>query len=229
MKILLIEDDPASVMLVCRTLEDFFKVDVAQDGYTGEVLAIHGNYQLILIDTTLQFLGGVALCRRIRAHHEQIPLVLLGDLTDIEDKLAAFDAGADDFICKPFEPRELLARVKSLCKRAGVLRNQNKLVSGDLVLDLDTKTAVRSQTRISLTAKEFMLLEYFMRNRGRVIGKMELSEKVWDLHFDTGTNVVEVYVNILRKKIDRDFDPKLIHTRVGLGYLFQDPTFGHVI
>ena len=97
-------------------------------------------------------------------------------------------------------------------------RRQNVLISGDLVLNLDTKIATRSDTHISLTAKEFMLLEYFMRNRGRVIGKVELSEKVWDLHFDTGTNVVEVYVNILRKKIDRNFDPKFIHTRVGFGY-----------
>lgn len=138
--------------------------------------------------------------------------------------MTGFDAGADDYLVKPFEFEELLARIKALTKRMlqSPYQPQNTfLVLDDLKLDLDRKIAIRANQSISLTAKEFELLEYFLRNAGRVISKAELAEKVWDIHFDTGTNVVEVYINILRKKIDKGFSSRLIHTRIGLGYMLS--------
>jgi DNA-binding response OmpR family regulator len=148
---------------------------------------------------------------------------MLTALGTTEDKLAGFDAGANDYLVKPFEFRELLARVKVLIKTADKSHETiNKLIIADLELDLDKKTAHRGSTHIELTAKEFSLLEYFMRNAGRVLSRNDIAEKVWEISFDFSTNVVDVYVNFLRKKIDKGFDKKLIHTRVGFGYTFGD-------
>src|SRR5665811_447108 len=152
-----------------------------------------------------------------------IPVLMLTALGTTEDKLAGFDAGANDYLVKPFEFRELPARVKVLLKSADQPRETgNKLVVADLELDLDRKAARRGASYIDLTAKEFSLLEYFMRNAGRVVSRNDIAEKVWDASFDFGTNVVDVYINFLRKKIDKGFDKKLIHTRVGFGYVFGD-------
>jgi DNA-binding response OmpR family regulator len=148
---------------------------------------------------------------------------MLTALGTTDDKLAGFEAGANDYLVKPFEFRELLARVKVLIKTADQSHETiNKLIIADLELDLDKKTARRGSTHIELTAKEFSLLEYFMRNAGRVLSRNDIAEKVWDISFDFGTNVVDVYVNFLRKKIDKGFDKKLIHTRIGFGYAFGD-------
>ena len=148
---------------------------------------------------------------------------MLSALGTTDDKLNGFDAGANDYLIKPFEFRELLARVKVLLKISNQSPDSvNKLIVADLELDLDMKNAHRGSSHIDLTAKEFSLLEYFMRNTGRVLSRNDIAEKVWDVSFDFGTNVVDVYVNFLRKKIDKGYDKKLIHTRVGFGYNFGD-------
>lgn len=140
------------------------------------------------------------------------------------DKVSGFEAGADDYLLKPFEFAELVMRIKALTCRSkrAAFASSSMLEFADLKLDLDKKVAIRSGIVINLTAKEFLLLEYFIRNRERVISRPELAEKIWDVTFDTGTNVVEVYINILRKKIDRDFEPKLLHTRIGMGYILSE-------
>jgi DNA-binding response OmpR family regulator len=155
--------------------------------------------------------------------YPNIPVLMLTALGTTEDKLAGFDAGANDYLVKPFEFRELLARVKVLLRSTDQSRETfNRLVVADLELDLDRKAARRGDSYIDLTAKEFSLLEYFMRNAGRVVSRNDIAEKVWDASFDFGTNVVDVYINFLRKKIDKGYDKKLIHTKVGFGYIFGD-------
>jgi DNA-binding response OmpR family regulator len=152
-----------------------------------------------------------------------LPVLMLTALGTTDDKIIGFEAGANDYLVKPFEFRELLARVKVLLKKPNQSQGTvNKLIVGDLVLDLDKKTALRGGSQIDLTAKEFSLLEFLMRNTGRVLSRIDIAEKVWDIKFDFGTNVVDVYINFLRKKIDKGFDKKLIHTRVGFGYVFGD-------
>jgi DNA-binding response OmpR family regulator len=148
---------------------------------------------------------------------------MLTALGTTDDKVTGFESGADDYLVKPFEFKELIARIKALTRRAfTVAEVSHKLKVADLELDLNKKVAIRGGKTIELTAKEYSLLEYFMRNKGRVVSRIDISEKVWDINFDTGTNVVDVYVNILRKKIDKDFTNKLIHTRVGMGYIFSN-------
>jgi DNA-binding response OmpR family regulator len=148
---------------------------------------------------------------------------MLTALGTTDDKLFGFDAGADDYMIKPFEFRELLARIRVLLKNTNKVSDQsNKLVYGDLELDLNRKRVKRGITQMELTAKEFSLLEFFMRNNGRLLSRNDIAKKVWDISFDSGTNVVDVYVNFLRKKIDKGFDKILIHTKVGFGYIFGD-------
>ena len=155
-----------------------------------------------------------------KIRNPDLPVLMLTALGTTADKVTGFDAGADDYLVKPFDFPELLARIKSLLKRkAPSMQQPESLKVADLELDLLRKVAIRGGKVIELTAKEFSLLEYFMRNKGRVLSRVDISEKVWEITYDTGTNVVEVYVNILRKKIDRDFEPKLIHTRIGMGYI----------
>lgn len=148
---------------------------------------------------------------------------MLTALGTTDDKVSGFDAGADDYLVKPFDFKELLARIKVLTKRGAGLPAQSKqLKFADLMLDIDKKIAIRGDRNIELTAKEFSLLEFLMLNKGRVVSRVDIAEKVWEITFDTGTNVVDVYVNLLRKKIDKDFPVKLIHTRIGLGYIFKE-------
>lgn len=225
MKVLVIEDEQKVAAFIKSGLEQhFYDVDLAHNGLTGDKLASSQDYDIILLDLMIPSVNGIDLCKRIKAKKPNLPVLMLTALGTTRDKLAGFDAGADDYLVKPFEFDELLARIKALTKRMNpTLQSpaQLTLEIGDLRLDLDKKVAHRGNKKIFLTAKEFDLLEYFMRNPGRVISRPELAEKVWDITFDTGTNVVEVYINILRKKIDRDFTPKLLHTRIGLGYMLS--------
>jgi two-component system copper resistance phosphate regulon response regulator CusR len=164
------------------------------------------------------------LCRELRIRHPHTPVIMLTALGEVEDKVSAFDIGADDYLVKPFDFRELLVRIQACLKRTA--KQQAPTESGiiqvaDMQIDTQGKTVVRGNKQIVLTAKEFALLEFLARNEGKVISKPEIAEKVWDITFDTGTNVVEVYVNFLRKKIDKEFEPKLIHTRSGMGYVLR--------
>lgn len=224
MKILIIEDEPKVVEFLNKGLqENGYETDVAYDGQMGEKLAIRYQYDIILLDVILPYINGYELCKKIRGHKIDVPILMLTALGTTDDKITGFDAGADDYLVKPFEFKELLVRIKSLTKRAsGMVYTTSSLKIADLDLDLDKKIAFRAGKKIELTAKEFALLEFLMRNKGKVVSRTDIAEKVWDITFDTGTNVVDVYINILRKKIDKEFDTKLIHTRIGMGYLLND-------
>jgi DNA-binding response OmpR family regulator len=224
MKILVVEDEKKVASFIRKGLEENnYDADVANDGLEAEKLSRINNYDLFILDIIIPGINGIDLCRKLKNQNPNIPVLMLTALGTTDDKIIGFEAGANDYLVKPFEFRELLARVKVLVKKnEPVAEKTNILVSGDLELDLEKKVARRGISYIELTAKEFSLLEYFMRNSGRVLSRIDIAEKVWDIKFDFGTNVVDVYVNFLRKKIDKGHDKKLIHTRVGFGYVFGD-------
>ncbi len=224
MKILVVEDEPKLAQFVRKGLEEqSCEVDVAFDGQVGRNLALTNAYDVIIMDINLPKLNGFDVVQAIRQEKNRTPVLMLTAMGSMDDKLAGFEAGADDYLVKPFEFRELMARLRALTKRSSdPVRQTNLLTIADLSLDLNEKIARRGSKRIELTAKEFGLLEYLMRNRGRVVSRMDIAEKVWDVHVDTGTNVIDVYVNFLRKKIDKDFPRKLIHTVIGMGYMLKE-------
>jgi two-component system copper resistance phosphate regulon response regulator CusR len=227
MKILVVEDEQKVAAFLKDGLEEQgYAIDVAYDGYTGEKLALSRDYQLILMDVIIPMQNGIELCKKIKSYKPNTPILMLTALGTTDDKVIGFDSGADDYLVKPFEFKELTARIKALTKRSQIKDQPNYVPSilkvGDLELNLDKKVAIRENREISLTAKEFALLEYLMKNRGRVVSRNDIAENVWDVNFDTGTNVVEVYMNILRKKVDKDYASKLIHTRIGLGYIMHE-------
>jgi two-component system, OmpR family, copper resistance phosphate regulon response regulator CusR len=222
MKILVIEDEPQVSSLIKQGLEEqFMTVDVAYDGQLGERLALSRDYDVILLDIVIPGINGFDLCKIIKKEKPATPILMLTTLSTTADKVTGFDAGADDYLLKPFEFEELIARIKALSRRSIATGNPygNILRFEDLKLDPEKKIARRGDKNIKLSAKEFSLLEFFMKNPGKVISRTELAEKIWDLKFETGTNVVEVYMNMLRNKIDRDYPSKLLHTRIGLGYV----------
>jgi two-component system copper resistance phosphate regulon response regulator CusR len=181
-----------------------------------------GNYDLLILDINLPYKNGIALCKEIRNKDQKIPVIMLTALGTTEDKLSGFDSGADDYLVKPFEFRELLARIRSLLKRIAVAETgENLLELLDLEVNLNNYEVSRGGRKIELTKKEFALLVYFLRNKGKVVSRMDIAENVWDINFDTGTNVIDVYVNFLRKKMDKDFSQKLIHTQTGVGYILK--------
>ncbi|NBB21101.1 response regulator [Runella sp. CRIBMP] len=222
--LLLVEDETKVAAFIKKGLErQGFTVEIAEDGREGQRLFDERTFDLIILDVNLPFMDGVELAAYIRTKNAQIPLLMLTALDTTADKLAGFDAGVDDYLVKPFDFMELVARLKALLKRAvKTIEQTNVLRVADLELDLDQKLARRGGQTIDLTAKEFALLEYLMRNRGRVVSKVDIAEKVWDIDFDTGTNFIEVYINYLRKKIDKDTANKLIHTVVGMGYTLKE-------
>jgi DNA-binding response OmpR family regulator len=223
MKILIIEDEERIAALVKRGLEENGNFAlVAFDGEIGKRLALQQNFDLIISDIILPKINGIELCREIRAAKPDIPIILLTALGTTDDKIEGFDAGADDYLVKPFDFRELLVRIRAVMNRkSGKLTfNNSSIKYADLEINSQTKTVSRSGKIISLTPKELKLLEYMMQNSERVLSRTEIAEKVWDTHFDTGTNFIDVYINYLRKKIDKDFTNKLIHTRQGLGFIF---------
>jgi len=224
MRVLVIEDEQTVVSFIKQGLEEqAFDVDVAYDGFIGERLALSRDYNVILLDIVIPGINGFELCKTIKTQKPQTPVMMLTTLATTSDKVTGFEAGADDYLVKPFEFAELTARVKALARRSSqaVGTSSNILHYEDLQLDTENKVVIRNNKVIMLTAKEYALLEYFIQHKGRVISRAELAEKIWDIKFDTGTNVVEVYINILRNKIDREFDRKLIHTRVGFGYFLK--------
>lgn len=224
MKILIVEDEPKVALFIKKGLEENnYETEISYDGLSAEKLALIYKYNLFIVDIVIPGISGLDLCKKLKKLNPNVPVLILTALGTTDDKLLGFDAGADDYLVKPFEFRELLARVKVLLKKSSQpVGTVNKLIFGDLELDLDTKYALRGNKHIELTAKEFALLEYFIRNAGRVVSRNDIAENVWDSRYDFSTNIVDVYVNFLRKKIDKEHDNKLIHTRVGFGYIFGD-------
>jgi two-component system, OmpR family, copper resistance phosphate regulon response regulator CusR len=223
MKILLIEDEAKTVQSVKQGLEENqIEVDFAYDGYTGKLLAERNHYDVIVSDIIMPHINGLDLCRGLRQAGIFTPLLLLSALCTTDDKVIGFDAGADDYLAKPFDFKELMARIKALARRKNdPIKNSPLLIFADLSINMDTKTVMRAEKKIELTPKEFALMEYFIRNQGKVVSKAEIAENVWDINFDTGTNVIEVYVNYLRNKVDKGFGQKIIHTQFGMGYILK--------
>jgi DNA-binding response OmpR family regulator len=190
----------------------------------GKIMAFSNTYNAIILDINLPKMNGFDLCKEIRACNPKVPILMLTALGSLQNKETGFDAGADDYLVKPFEFKELLLRLKALLKRSSQATSGtvSMLKIADLEVNLDTRIVTRGGEVITLTAKEFQLLEYFLRNKGRIISKVDLAEKLWNHTFDTGTNVIEVYVNFLRKKIDKNYSPKLIHTHIGMGYIMKE-------
>ena len=181
------------------------------------------NYSLIILDINLPYKNGLALCKEFRGVNKNIPIIMLTALGEIQDKMDAFNLGADDYVVKPFHFDELFARIKVFLKRADATSEPGERITvADLEIDMENKTVTRGGKNINLTAKEFALLVLLCRNKGKVIAKQDILEKVWDLSFDTGTNTIEVYISFLRNKIDKPFEAKLIHTKPGFGYYVRE-------
>jgi two-component system, OmpR family, copper resistance phosphate regulon response regulator CusR len=224
-RILVIEDEKRLADILKAGFEEHdYNVDTAYDGYIGKNMIQQRHYDLIVLDINLPLVNGYELCKEIRIHDKKIPVIMLTAMGASENKLAGFDAGADDYVVKPFDFKELLARVKVFLRRSvsDELHEEEIIKIEDLIINRSQKSVTRAGTPIELTAKEYLLLEYLARNKGIVISRADIAEKIWDLKFDTGTNYIDVYINYLRKKIDRDFPNKLIHTKVGLGYVLKN-------
>lgn len=221
--ILVIEDEPKVASFVKHGLEENgFSCEIADDGLMGKRMFDAGDYDLIILDINLPYKNGIELCKEIRISNQKIPVIMLTALGTTEDKLSGFDSGADDYLLKPFEFRELLARIRSLLKRISIAETGGNLLTVlDLEVNLNTYEVTRGGKIIDLTQKEFALLVYLLQNKGRVVSRIDIAERVWDINFDTGTNIIDVYVNFLRKKIDKDFSQKLIHTQTGVGYILK--------
>lgn len=223
-KILIVEDESRVAAFIKMGLEECgYDTDIAYDGMMGKSLALSIQYDLIVLDINLPHVNGFQLCKIIREKNIQTPILMLTALGRMEDKLQGFEYGADDYLSKPFEFKELIARIKALLKRsrtqpilAGIIR------IADLEINLDSKTITRAGIEIELRSKEYTLLEYMATKKGKVISRSELIENVWGTNFDINSNVVDVYINFLRNKMDKNFTPQLIHTRVGMGYVLKD-------
>ncbi len=223
-KILLIEDDKRIAGLVQRALEEQgYAVSLAYDGEMGKKLLLGNHFDLVVTDIILPRMSGLEFCREVKVIHPGMPVIMLTALGRTDDKVEGFDAGADDYLVKPFDLRELLARIRALLKRSASLIQPQTLILhyADLEINTQTKTASRRGREIQLTHKEYKLLEYMVQHAERVLSRTEIAEKVWDTHFDTGTNFIDVYINYLRNKVDKPFDSKLIHTRAGMGFVIK--------
>jgi DNA-binding response OmpR family regulator len=222
-KVLVAEDDANLATGLKEGLDLMgYHVSLAKTGTRALNMAITGQFPLLVLDLNLPGMNGMDVCRAIRQSNPKLPILILTALGGIDQKIEGLEAGADDYMVKPPDLRELDARLRALLRRAEpVETSAEELKLANLTLDLNRKVAFRDEIEIALTAKEFNLLEYLMRNQGKVISRQQIAAAVWDIHFDTQTNVVDVYVNFLRKKIDKDFHPRLIHTQIGMGYRFD--------
>jgi heavy metal response regulator len=222
MRILVIEDDVKIADAIKRGLaEQHYSVDCAYDGVEGNYLANTNDYDTIILDIMLPKRNGWEVCRQLRSDGVTAPILMLTALDSVEDKIRGLDEGADDYLTKPFHLGELLARVRSLVRRQTDLRTAEIRVA-DMVIDTASRTVKRNNIPISLTAKEFALLEYFVMNHSKVLTRQMISEHVWDMNFDPQSNVIDSFVRFLRQKIDKDFQPPLIHTIRGVGYRFSE-------
>lgn len=222
--ILVIEDEKRVADLLKIGLEENgYQVMVAYDGEMGLRLFRTNAFELIISDIILPKRNGFELCQEIRKADEQIPILMLTALGTADDKLEGFDVGADDYMVKPFDFRELLARVKALLKRRAVTNVEvvKELAYADLTIKFERQEVTRNGVPIKLSPKEYNLLAYLVENAERVVSRVEIAEKVWNTHFDTGTNFIDVYINYLRKKMDKNFEVKLIHTKPGVGFILH--------
>lgn len=220
--ILVIEDEKRVADLLKIGLEENgYQVMVAYDGEMGLRFFHTNSFQLIISDIILPKLNGFEVCQQIRKTDEQIPILMLTALGTADDKLEGFDVGADDYMVKPFDFRELLARVRVLLKRRAIsgVDVVKEMKYADLTINLERQEVTRNNIPIKLSPKEYSLLVYLVENVEKVVSRVEIAEKVWNTHFDTGTNFIDVYINYLRKKMDKNFDVKLIHTKPGVGFI----------
>jgi len=223
MKILLVEDEKGIARFVKKgLLEHAFEVDLASEGEEGLSLALQRSHDLIILDILLPKMDGLEILTRLRAAAIQTPVIFLTAKDSEEDIVRGLNAGADDYLTKPFSFNELLARVHALLRRGKIVSPATRLQIADLILEVDGHRVFRGKEKIDLTPKEYALLEFFMRHPGEIITRTMINEKVWDYHFDTSTNIVEVHVSHLRNKIDKDFEPKLLHTVKGVGYVLEE-------
>jgi len=223
MKVLMVEDDPKISSFVKLGLENNdCMVDIAYDSDIGEKLALRRKYDVILLDVILPGITGFELCKKIRDNEIKTPILMLTSMDSIEDKMKGFENGADDYLLKPFSFQELFARIKALNRRGSELNVNPLLKIADLEVDTVSKKVRRNCVEIKLTSKEFKLLELLLSNKGKVFDRMEITEKVWGISFNPGTNVIDVHINSLRNKIDKGRTPKLIHTKIGMGYVINE-------
>ncbi len=224
MNFLLLEDELSVSNFIRKGFEsEGYLIDVAYDGVLGKTFFQRKVYDLIILDINLPLINGFQLCSDFKKERPLTPIIFLTALDALDDKIMGFESGADDYLVKPFEFKELLMRTKALVRRSGhTPMTEKKIVVGDLVMETQGKLVTREGKRIDLTAREFALLEYLMVNKGRVVSRIDIAERVWDLDFDTSTNVIDVYINYLRKKIDKGHKVKLLHTVVGMGYTMHE-------
>ncbi|MCF8237781.1 MAG: response regulator transcription factor [Saprospiraceae bacterium] len=225
MKILVVEDQVRILESILQGLEgEGFQVMSASNGLEGYELASSQHFDLVISDVMMPHMTGVEMVVRLRKEQVGVPILLLTGMGEVDQKIAGLDAGADDYLTKPFEMGELIARVHALIRRShGEQSHQAVFRIGDLELAPQARTCTRNSVPIQLTQKEFDLLHYLVRHAGRVISKKEIAEAVWDIHFDTSTNVIEVYMSYLRNKVDKPFSYPLIHTSFGVGYVMRLP------
>jgi len=223
MKILLVEDDPKISSFIKIGLESKdCQVDIAYDSTIGEKLALSRKYDVIILDVVIPGISGFDLCRKIRNRDNVTPIIMLTSLDTVEDKLTGFDCGADDYLVKPFSFQELFARIKALNRRNKEVIINPVLKVLDLELDSVSKKVKRNDKEVSLTATEYKILELLMSNRDKVFDRIHIAEKIWGYSFNSGTNVIDVHINSLRHKIDKDSPKKLIHTKKGFGYVLRE-------
>jgi DNA-binding response OmpR family regulator len=223
-KILVVEDEVHVSSFIKKGLEEEGHfVDVAYDGELGLNLACNREFDVIILDVILPHVNGLEICRKIRERHGfAVPVIMLTALSSSDDIINGLNIGADDYLVKPFKFKELLARINAVLRRRTLGNLSKSYKIADAVLDIETKTVTRAGKTIELTSKEFRLLEFFMANHKRVLSRTTILENVWDANHDIGTNIVELYIKYLRDKIDKNFDTKLIHTVIGMGYVFRE-------
>lgn len=222
-KICLVEDEQKVAAFICKGLEEHgYKVTSAEDGLGAKELLQNQDFDLLILDVMLPDINGIELCQQIRDANVHTPILMLTALGSVENKVSGLKAGADDYLVKPFHFSELLARIEALLRRQNVTEVENHVLNfDDLKLDTWSNVAERAGKQINLTAKEYTLLELFMRNPNKVLSREYIAEQVWKINFDTGTNFIDVYMSYLRNKIEKGFKSKLIHTVIGMGYILK--------
>lgn len=223
MNILLIEDEPKVSGFIKKGLEEqLHNVSVAYDGNMGSKMALEQEYDLIILDVVLPYINGMEICKMIRQVKKEVPVLMLSALDTVNDKVQGLENGADDYLTKPFHFAELLARIKALSRRKDMVLPGTLYKIADLEMDCYKKTVTRNGKLILLSAKEFILLEVLLANKNRVLSRIYIAEAVWGISFNRGTNLIDVYINYLRAKIDKGFSAPLIHTVIGMGYVIKE-------